>query len=45
METVCAVPFPYEDVIEGELDDVVGGRDEAPQAVEKRHAGLAKMNN
>ena len=39
----AAVSFPNEDVIKGELDDVTGGRDEAPEAVEERHAGLDKM--
>ena len=28
--------------MEGELDDVIGGRDEAPEAVEERHPRLCQ---
>ena len=38
--------FPDEDVIKGELDDVICGRDEAPEAVEERHSRLGpKLNS
>ena len=34
--------LPDEHVMEGELDDVIGGGDEAPEAVEERHPRLGQ---